>query len=123
VTIQNTFEFTNLQELRRRVKTAIEVGRRNLTGAEYDQWVPSMERKLQAIDSDVEDFFVRQAFGSKETTSTVLYASYCAGTGTTVRVQTNVLSGGSVPVNVLTGVPPETITPCLPFGGRSWDIR
>ena len=115
MTINDNFEFSNIQELRRRVQAAIETGKRNLTGAEYEQWVPSMQRKIQEIDIDVDNFFVRLAFGSKETTSTVLYAKYFAGTGTTVRTHTNVLSGGAVPVNLLTGVPPETICPYLPF--------
>lgn len=123
MTIHNAYEFSNLQELRQRVKTAMQVGKRNLTGAEYDQWAPSMESKLQQIDKASEDFLVRLAFGSKETTSTVLYANYFVATGTTVRVQPNVLSGGAVPVNVLTGVPPETIAPRLPFNGCVFNVR
>src|SRR5262245_17138079 len=113
--IQNAFEFTNLQELRRRVRGTLETGKRNLTGAEYEQWAPSLERKVQEIDKDVEDFLVNLAFGKNESTSTVLYARYFSTAKTTVPVHATVISGGVLPTNLLTGVLPEVICPYLPF--------
>jgi hypothetical protein len=115
--IQNAFEFSNVQELRRRLESALETGKRNLTGAEYQQWEPSMKRKLQEIDGAVEDFFVRQAFGVRQTTSTVVFAKYFSQASVTVAVHTNVISGGTGPVNLLTGASPESVAPCLPFTG------
>ena len=113
--LESTFEFTNAQELRRRFLAALETGRRNLTGAEYEQWEPTIRRKIQEIDGAVEDFFVRLAFGSKETTSTLIYAQYLSSSSTLTRVQSTVISDAVTPTNLLTGVLPETVAPCLPF--------
>jgi hypothetical protein len=117
MTIQNAFEFANAQELRRRLQATIDTGKRKLTGSEYEQWEPSIQRKVQEIDNAVDDFFVRMAFGSQQTTCTMIYAKYMSSASTTVRVHANVFFGGQTTNNLLTGVLPETISPYLPFAG------
>jgi hypothetical protein len=113
--LESAFEFTNAQELRRRMLSALETGRRNLTGAEYEQWEPTIRLKIREIDAAVDEFFVRMAFGPKETTSSVVYARYFSLATTMTRLQPTVVSDAITTTNLLTGVAPEAVAPCLPF--------
>ena len=114
MTIANAFEFVNARELRRRFVSALETGRRNLTGKEYLEWAPTIENRLHEIDRAGEEFFVRLAFGSSETVSAPSYVRYLSSATALTALQPTVLLDGSLSAtNLLTGPSPESVAPLL----------
>src|ERR1700722_893172 len=113
MTIANNFEFANACELRRRYLSALIVGQRNLTGAEYAQWAPSLEHKIREIDQAIEGFFARLAFTGVQTTSAQMYVSYQSSAYSLTPLQPSLISSSITSTNLLTGVSPETIAPRL----------
>jgi hypothetical protein len=113
MTIENNFEFVNSRELRRRFASTLATGRRNLTGAEYAQWAPSIEQKIYEIDQACEQFFVRLAFDTGHTISAPNYIRYLSSATSLTHLQPSVFSGSFYSANILTGASPESVAPPL----------
>jgi hypothetical protein len=113
MTIENNFEFVNSRELRRRFVAALAIGRRNLTGAEYDQWVPSIQHKIDEIDQAGEGFFERLAFDAGQTLSATMYIRYLSPATSLAHLQLSAFSGSFYSSNILTGASPESVAPPL----------
>jgi hypothetical protein len=109
MTIENNFEFVNSREIRRRFVAALETGRRNLTGAEYDQWAPSVEQRIHEIDQACEEFYRRLAVCPRHTISAPIYVRYFSPSTSLMHLQPSAFS----PSFTLTGASPEIIAPPL----------
>jgi|SRR5690242_13708026 hypothetical protein len=114
MTIESAFEFVNARELRRRLISTLQTGRRNLTGKEYEEWSPLIEDKIHDIDHACEAFLMRLAFGSGKTVSTNGYVRYVSSATALTPLQPTVLVGGRFSLsNVLTGASPNSVAPRL----------
>jgi hypothetical protein len=114
MTINNAFEYVNSREARRRFLSSLEVGRRNLTGKEFEEWAPSIENKVHAIERAGNAFLMQLAFGSAETVHAFKYVCYVSAATSLTPLQPTVSFNGSfAPSNLLTGASPESVAPPL----------
>jgi hypothetical protein len=113
MTIENNFEFVNSREIRKRFAAALATGRRNLTGAEYDLWAPSLDQRIYEIDQACEQFLVRLAPHVGHTISAVTYIRFLSPSTALTHLQPSALSGSLYSASVLTGASPESVSPLL----------